>query len=83
MWTLKPNHPPFEMVDGPLAGRAYRHGQQYAEIPEAEAYRFEHSGETIISGMAANDAAKAEIAEASPAQGRKNRKLTEEASHAE
>ena len=83
MWTLKPNQPPFEMVDGPLAGRAYRHGQEYTEIPETEAHRFEHTGEAIIARMAANDAAKAEIGEASPALGRKNRKLTEEASHVE
>lgn len=55
MWTLKPNQPPFEMVDGPLAGRAYRHGQEYAEIPETENHRFEHSGQAIIAGMAKND----------------------------
>ena len=78
MWTLKPNQPPFEMVDGPLAGRAYRHGQEYAAIPESEAYRFEHSGEEIISRMAEGG-----TNEVAPALSRKNRKLTEEASHAE
>lgn len=73
MWTLKPSQPPFEMVDGPLAGRAYRHGQEYTEIPETEEHRFEHSGQEIIAGMAKYEQTLAVEAEPT-AQARTGRK---------
>ena len=74
MWKLKPNQPQFEMVDGPMAGRSYRHGKEYTEIPESEGHRFEHSGEAIIAEMAKNDNTLA--AEAEPtATARAGRKV--------
>lgn len=33
MWRLKKNRPAFVVVDGPLAGREYRHDEMYMEIP--------------------------------------------------
>jgi hypothetical protein len=48
MYTLKPNAPAFDVVDGPLAGRQYRHGQTYTEIPTDLAGRFD----TITPGPA-------------------------------
>lgn len=38
--TLKPGQAPFEMVDGPLAGKRYERGKVYAEIPTEHADRF-------------------------------------------
>lgn len=33
MWKLKQTHHAFEMVDGPMTGRTFTHGIEYAEIP--------------------------------------------------
>lgn len=41
MYKLKLNQPDFECVDGPFAGRKYKTGQTYAEIPPNEAHRFD------------------------------------------
>lgn len=41
MYRLKKNVPEFEAVDGPLAGRKFRHGATYEEIPPGDAHRFE------------------------------------------
>lgn len=41
MWTLKKNQPAFEMVDGPMVGRKFCHGEKYTDIPQNEANRFE------------------------------------------
>lgn len=41
MHKLKPNQPDFECVDGLFAGRKFRAGQTYTEIPENEKHRFE------------------------------------------
>lgn len=49
MWTLKKNQPAFEIVDGPAAGRKFRHGEQYAEVPEREQHRFERHSEKKTS----------------------------------
>jgi len=43
MHRLKPSCPPFEVVDGPLTGRQYRHGVDYEEISAADAHMFEPS----------------------------------------
>ena len=40
-YRLKQNVENFEVVDGPFAGRGYVSGETYAEIPSAEAARFE------------------------------------------
>lgn len=41
MWRLKPEKHAFEVVDGPLAGRAYRKGETYTDIPGDMAAWFE------------------------------------------
>ncbi len=41
MYRLKDTVPEFEVVDGPLAGRIFRHGETYTEIPPQEKTRFE------------------------------------------
>ncbi|GBC62488.1 hypothetical protein DENIS_3460 [Desulfonema ishimotonii] len=40
-YRLKPAAPAFTATDGPLAGRSYDHGREYAEIPAAEADWFD------------------------------------------
>jgi hypothetical protein len=40
-YNLKPTEPPFEVVDGPFAGRKYDRKGIYAEIPPQYAERFE------------------------------------------
>lgn len=45
MWVLKANQPSFELVDGPMTGRKFRHGERYAEVPEREQHRFERRSE--------------------------------------
>ncbi len=39
-FRLKQNEPDIEIVDGPFAGRTFKAGEIYAEIPPAEAARF-------------------------------------------
>lgn len=41
MYKLRTGQPPIECVDGPLAGRTFEPGREYAEIPENERHRFE------------------------------------------
>jgi hypothetical protein len=41
MYKLKTNVPDFEVVDGKFAGRKYRHGQTYQEIPPEEVKKFD------------------------------------------
>jgi len=41
MWKLKAGEPNFDIVDGPFAGRQFRAGVNYAEIPPGEQNRFE------------------------------------------
>jgi len=40
-FRLKQNGPDIEIVDGPFAGRTFKAGEIYAEIPPAEAARFD------------------------------------------
>lgn len=40
MYKLKPNVPDFEVVDGPFAGRKYKAGEVYPEVPENEKDKF-------------------------------------------
>lgn len=56
MWKLKKTCSPFEMVDGPMDGRKFDHGTEYAEIPSRYAGSFEHTGESIIETMGQNGA---------------------------
>ena len=41
MYKLRKNTEAFEVVDGAFAGRKYRHGVTYPEIPPEEKHRFE------------------------------------------
>ncbi|MBP7528334.1 MAG: hypothetical protein KA801_10430 [Syntrophorhabdaceae bacterium] len=40
-FRLKQNVPDIEIVDGPFAGRTFKAGEVYAEIPPAELARFD------------------------------------------
>ncbi len=40
-FRLKKNAPEFEVVDGKLAGRKFKRGVEYSEIPENEKGKFE------------------------------------------
>lgn len=40
MYKLKPNVPDFEVVDGPFAGRKYKAGNVYQEVPKEEIAKF-------------------------------------------
>ncbi len=42
MYKLKPNVPDFEVVDGPFAGRKYKAGETYNEVPKEEAHKFDN-----------------------------------------
>jgi len=39
-YTLKKGQPAFDVVDGPMAGRSFNHGQTYTEIPQADVKKF-------------------------------------------
>ena len=41
MYRLKEDCPAFEAVDGPLAGKKFKHGKNYSEVPEGDKARFE------------------------------------------
>jgi hypothetical protein len=47
-YKLKPTEPPFEVVDGPFAGRKYNRKGIYAEIPPGYENRFEDSSYPAI-----------------------------------
>ncbi|OQY41846.1 MAG: hypothetical protein B6240_14695 [Desulfobacteraceae bacterium 4572_87] len=40
-YKLKSNTPEFNVVDGPMAGQKFRHGQVYDVVPEGDKSRFE------------------------------------------
>ena len=46
-YKLKPGFEAFDVVDGPLAGRKFKRGVLYSEIPENEASKFEEVQEEI------------------------------------
>lgn len=58
MFTLKKTEPDFEMVDGPFAGRKFRAGESYAEVPPAEKRRFEAVAAEPISAPTGQDSAE-------------------------
>ena len=49
MYKLKPSSPEFEVVDGPLAGRKFKRGEVYAEVPPQYADRFDPTDRTLKS----------------------------------
>ena len=40
-YKLRKNKPEFDVVDGPFAGKKYRHNESYAEVPPGGKDRFE------------------------------------------
>ena len=40
-YKLKKNQPEFDVVDGPFAGKKYRHNERYDEVPPGDKDRFE------------------------------------------
>jgi len=40
-YRLKDNQPDFDVVDGPFAGKQYRHGRDYDTVPPDQAQRFD------------------------------------------
>ena len=51
-YRMKPNGPDITIVDGPLAGRTYRSGASYDEIPPGYEDRFEPVAEAEEGGDA-------------------------------
>lgn len=41
VYRLKNGQPDFDVVDGPFAGKQYRHGQDYDIVPPDQKHRFE------------------------------------------
>jgi hypothetical protein len=52
-YRLKSNEAPFEIVDGPMAGRKFAAGVIYEEVPPQEAHRFEEIARDFESDFAA------------------------------
>jgi len=48
-YVLKKVSAPFDVVDGHLAGRQFRHGVEYAEIPQRYADRFDSAGAPLAA----------------------------------
>jgi len=41
VYILKPGAPAFDVVDGPFAGKTFRHDIPYTDIPPADAGKFQ------------------------------------------
>lgn len=63
-YKLKKNKPDFDVVDGPFAGKKYRHNESYEEVPPGEKDRFEVAK---ADKSAAKPAGKPEGADVKPA----------------
>ena len=61
-YILKKGVEAFEVVDGPLAGRKYKPGIQYTEVPPQEEHRFEPVSSTKSPPRAAVNAGAASSA---------------------
>ena len=55
-YKLKANVENFEVVDGPLAGRKFRGGEVYQEVPPQDAGRFEEISTPQTAAAAAESA---------------------------
>ncbi len=51
MYRLKKNVADFTVVDGPFAGRTFRAGKTYAEIPPGEKHKFEEARKSAPAAM--------------------------------
>lgn len=47
MYELKPNVADFEVVDGLFAGRKYKAGELYKEVPPEEEHKFNVTGGAV------------------------------------
>lgn len=47
-YKLKPGQESFRVIDGPCAGRLYRSGKIYSDIPKEEAGRFVEIAEPVF-----------------------------------
>lgn len=63
-WQLRPGQEAFEVVDGVMAGRKFRSGTHYAEIPPAEKGRFEEVRPPKIEAKQEKQAGKTNIKKA-------------------
>jgi len=64
MYTLKQGVQGFTVIDGPMAGKSFKSGMSYKEIPPQEAAKFVM---TPAEGESAKPAAKAELSQESAA----------------
>ena len=60
MYQLKPGSESFTVVDGPCAGKTYKPGQAYTEIPPQEKKRFQEIKEEAPDIGAGSKPARAE-----------------------
>lgn len=58
MYTLKKGQPAIEVADGRFAGRKYRHGELYDEVPEQEKHRFEQVADKTLAPPVAKEGRK-------------------------
>lgn len=69
MYQLKPGSESFTVVDGPCAGKTYKPGQAYADVPPQEMRRFEKIKEEAPDGGAESKPARAETAKGKTNEG--------------
>ena len=65
-YMLKKNSPAFDMVDGPDAGKKYRHGEVYTDIPRGEKGRFEEAKPAPASVAATKKKENSEVDPSAP-----------------
>jgi len=58
MYQLKKGQPAIEVADGQFAGRKYRHGVLYNEVPPQEKHRFEQTHKPAAAEPAAKEGRK-------------------------
>lgn len=63
MYTLKKNIQGFTVIDGAMAGKSYKHGVAYLEIPPQEAAKFDktEAAPAAAGGEAPATAKKREV----------------------
>lgn len=69
MYQLKAGSESFTVVDGPYAGKTYKPGQAYADVPPQEMRRFQKIKEEAPDSGAGFKPARAETAKAKTNEG--------------
>ncbi len=59
-WVLKKNAPEFDVVDGPMAGKQFRKGITYTDVPPGDKAKFEEVKATPKPAAAVQAPAKTE-----------------------